>query len=82
MPLSIADEINFLRYRGFHSRVNRVLLGEQFSITSSHLGATWQILQLWYSEVGELRPFLSQHHQESFISEKPEDMLNEVEDAS
>lgn len=29
---------------------------------------------------GELRPFLSQNHKESFISEKPEEMLNEVED--
>lgn len=82
MPLSIADEINFLRYKGFHSRVNRVLLGEQFSMVSSQVGAKWQILQIRYSGVGELRPFLSQHHKESFISEKPEDMLNEVEDAS
>lgn len=82
MPLSIADEINFLRYKGFHSKVNRVLLGEHFSIISCHVGATWQILQLWYFGVGELRPFLSQYHKEFFISEKPEDMLNEVEDVN
>lgn len=81
MPLSTADEINFLRYKGFLFRVNRVLLEEQFSLISSHVGGTRQILQLWYSGVGELRPLLSQHHKESFISEKPEDMLNEVEDA-
>lgn len=51
-------------------------------MVSSQVGAKWQILQIGYSGVGELRPFLSQRHKESFISEKPEDMLNEVEDAS